>query len=709
MGMPCKFSHLPLNHEPPQAGQHEGSAASDNVLNHDDSPVRSPNIQLRLAGVIVHFGPGAEVQDVQFPALETLMTGRIRGKTPATKIQIRTVCCSWFNASKFAYLHYKSRTWANSAAKRFEKKFRGRQVQTKVIPPPARHGSIKSIWSVKLGNLPADTNEGQLLEILKNLRPEKMIFGKPTSHTTEEEAIYSVKQLLSQSGLNSEAFDTIQTPSGSKTRAFIRFKTFSDVQLALDLSGTLQPKLDSKLYVDQMATVKIPVLEEMYTVLGFKIQKLQEEKLDGAQISVHDGQRHKPVCIRIYGQKAKAVAKVKAEVEELLKGDLLLHDDGTILWDDSFATPAGFAYIRSLSQPGKLFVYRDVLRRQLRLYGSNDLVQLARQALFTYLKVRLQCLQCIPLDGDLWQKAVQGGFRRVTGRFGKEKAKLDITQTPRLLIIQGSAKDAQAAREMIEAVREDHDDGHLDDRSTECPACLSMAENPIELSCGHCYCRDCFKDQCQAAALPILCYGDDSECRKPVPLQELQEILSHKQYEALLTRSLQNHVQSHPNTLRYCPTPDCPTIFRLTDEAIALPCDQCLMSICTKCCTASHEGFTCGATEEEKCEQYMETNNIKKCSNCRTPVAKTVGCHHIECVCGKHLCWLCLATFDTDPECYGHLHKVHGRISDEHAHLDDGHPHIEVPDDNLDDEDDNPDDEDDDLQDVLFAAFIRRG
>ncbi|KAI1614414.1 hypothetical protein EDD36DRAFT_226378 [Exophiala viscosa] len=710
-GDACKFSHLPLNNEAPQSDQQEGSAASDDVLRHADPAVRNPNIQLSMEGAVVQFGPGAEVQDVLFPALEALVTGKIRGNTPMTKVQIRTVCCSWFNASKLAYLHYKSPTWANSAAKRFEKKFEGRQVQTKIIPPPAHHGSKTSIWSVKLGNLCADSNEAQLLDILKNLRPEKMAFGKATSHTTVEEAIYSVKQLLSQSGLKVEAFDAIQTPSGSKTRLFIRFKTFSDVQLALDLSGTLPPKMDSKVYVEQMTTVKIPVLEEMYSVLGFAIQKLQEEKSDGTQISIHDDQRHKPVSIRIYGQKCKGVAKVKAEVEKLLKGEVVLHDDSTILWDDFFGISAGFSYIRSLSQPGKLFVYRDALRRQLRLYGSADLKQLARQALLTYLKIRGQCLHCIPLDGELWHTALHGGFRQVISRFGKEKAKLDITQTPRLLVIQGSPEDAQAAREIIAAVAEDESIGTRDEKGKECPACLSMAENPVELSCGHQYCRDCFEDQCRAAEvgrLPITCYGDESKCQRAVPLAALQEVLLHEQYEDLLSWSLKHHVRSHPTTLSYCPTPDCPTIFRLTDEAMALPCEHCLTSICTKCCTASHEGLPCDASDEEKSvegrknQQYMEKNNIRTCSNCRARISKIEGCYHIACVCGKHFCWLCEAVFDSDPECYGHLRQVHGRISDEHAHLDDENVDPEGEDDDLDMQDPH-------IQNLLLAGLIAIG
>lgn len=650
------------------------------MLSHVDHPIQHTDIQVPLEEAIVRFGPGAEVQDVQFPAMETLMAGKSRGNTPMARVHIHTLCCSWFNASVIAYLHYKSHRWANSAAKRFEKKFRGRRVQTKLIPPPAHHGSTKSIWSVQLGNIPADTEEQQLLEVLRSLRPEKIVFGKNTSHATQEEAIVSVKRLLSQQGRILEAFETVQTSNGAKTRAFVKFKTPSDAKEAIGLSGTQVPKLGSKLYAEKVVRVKIPVLEDIYAVLGLKIQELQKQKPNGTQILVHHGKPHKPLSIHLFGPSPQAVAKVKADVEKLLRGAVVLYDDGNTLWDDYFANPAGILYIRSLSQPGKLFLYRDLRRRQLRLYGSDNLVQQVRQGLITYLRDRRDCLHCIPLEGELWHKAREGGFRRVMSRYGKEKAKLDITQTPKLLLIQGSPEDAEAARQMIAAGAEDDSDVRQNDKSKDCPACLSMAENPIPLCCGHCYCQDCFEAQCHAASggqTPVICYGDDAKCRKAVPMQELQQVLAHEQYEALLSWSLEHHVRSNPNTLAYCPTPDCPTIFRPTDESGAVPCQHCLMSICPKCCTASHEGAPCNAAQEEtsvdgvKTLQYMEANNVQACPNCRTRISKTLGCHNVVCKCGKSLCWLCMAAFDVHEECYDHLNKVHGRISDEFAYLDD--------------------------------------
>lgn len=54
---------------------------------------------------------------------------------------------------------------------------------------------------------------------------------------------------------------------------------------------------------------------------------------------------------------------------------------------------------------------------------------------------------------------------------------------------------------------------------------------------------------------------------------------------------------------------------------------------------------------------------IKDCPKCKTAMEKTEGCDHMTCGgCGTHICWNCLETFGTGPECYKHMNKVHGGI-----------------------------------------------
>ena len=51
--------------------------------------------------------------------------------------------------------------------------------------------------------------------------------------------------------------------------------------------------------------------------------------------------------------------------------------------------------------------------------------------------------------------------------------------------------------------------------------------------------------------------------------------------------------------------------------------------------------------------------------NCGAVMEKIDGCDHMTCPqCKKHICWLCLAYYDSATECYDHLSSVHGGAFD---------------------------------------------
>lgn len=55
---------------------------------------------------------------------------------------------------------------------------------------------------------------------------------------------------------------------------------------------------------------------------------------------------------------------------------------------------------------------------------------------------------------------------------------------------------------------------------------------------------------------------------------------------------------------------------------------------------------------------------IHYCPKCNSPLVKTEGCNHIQCVCGCHWCYACppkkSPIFKTASECYAHMTKIHG-------------------------------------------------
>uniref|UniRef100_A0A7N0TXR2 C2H2-type domain-containing protein n=1 Tax=Kalanchoe fedtschenkoi TaxID=63787 RepID=A0A7N0TXR2_KALFE len=55
-------------------------------------------------------------------------------------------------------------------------------------------------------------------------------------------------------------------------------------------------------------------------------------------------------------------------------------------------------------------------------------------------------------------------------------------------------------------------------------------------------------------------------------------------------------------------------------------------------------------------------DHVKSCPICRRVIEKIEGCNHIECLCGVHICWACLAAFAFGEDCYDHMRAVHQTI-----------------------------------------------
>lgn len=656
------------------------------MQNHEDTPELGQEDQLHqhLKGVLVHFGDGARVSNVFFPQHPPSKYGNKSHKA-AGKVKMHTICCTWFNPSKIVYLVYLSRKWAETATKRFEKRFQGRKVPTHI--QERDHPGLGQTWMVTLLNMPADTTDQQLGEVLTGVRPRLYEHGKRTSKMTEAAAKAFVEGLFVDDTQNGFGHSSLITSStGAKSKLFMKLENPAHARHALSWSGRHYDELGSKIYVEQIATVKFRVLPEIYAVSKSHLDELQQPKAEaGANMSTFAPNQHDQlVVIHITGPQIRAVAKMKGRVESILAGTIILSDDNShALWDEYFASIEGFAFLCSLSRPGKSFLYRDLRTRRLFLHGDDTLLNTTRLAVLSEICRRKQSVHTTLLEGELWSKVLRGGLKRLTERYGKGKVKLHLSSNQRTLIFSGSPEEFRRATELLENVdpeTEPRTPSHSDtsnDNNEECPACLSDVEDAVELTCGHKYCRDCFETQCKEAdgrEVKIVCYGAEGNCGQSVDLDTLRTILSHEKFQALLSTSLECYVRSRPDQVTYCPTPDCPTIYRVTSDPGEIVCETCLALTCTKCGSVGHDGITCGLARDEaykESKEYREflkmkeMHNIKDCPKCTTPIQKWSGCNHMICgSCKTHLCWVCLQTFEDGMACYRHLTGVHGSIGD---------------------------------------------
>nr|CAD1826313.1 unnamed protein product [Ananas comosus var. bracteatus] len=124
---------------------------------------------------------------------------------------------------------------------------------------------------------------------------------------------------------------------------------------------------------------------------------------------------------------------------------------------------------------------------------------------------------------------------------------------------------------------------------------------------------------------------------------------------------------------RFCPTPDCPSVYKVCprdgEPGRPFVCGACGVETCTKCHMEFHPSVSCERYREFKVnpdlslEEWREGKDfVKDCPSCGHTIEKAEGCNHVECLCGKHLCWVCLESFDCSDSCYDHLRSVHHAI-----------------------------------------------
>ncbi|OAP62286.1 hypothetical protein AYL99_04489 [Fonsecaea erecta] len=354
------------------------------------------------------------------------------------------------------------------------------------------------------------------------------------------------------------------------------FDSPTDARALVCLAQTDVSDLGVILCVATLAAVTVPVLRELHAVLKDRSEELQSNNNDDVRISAYNHREVKLVMLRIYGWRPQAVAHVKKKLGEMLTGTVVLDDSGSALWHGLFATNEGLSSLKAVSQSNKVFVYKDLRKQQLQLYGLGSLFEDTRRAIIQLLS-SLSSMYLISLGGELFGSAVSGGFCRLVRQFGRKSATLDILQKPPAIVFRANSLILESPLEV---------ECQQVNTSEECPCCFSTADNPIRLECGHTYCRCCFEGLCEEVKhnkVPILCFEDCSKCGQIDSLTELKGVLKHDKFEAILEASFDSYIRSHPEMMQYCPTPDCPTIYKVSEAADMFTCVNCLTSICSHC------------------------------------------------------------------------------------------------------------------------------
>ncbi|XP_061521155.1 ankyrin repeat and IBR domain-containing protein 1 isoform X2 [Phycodurus eques] len=212
-----------------------------------------------------------------------------------------------------------------------------------------------------------------------------------------------------------------------------------------------------------------------------------------------------------------------------------------------------------------------------------------------------------------------------------------------------------------------------------CLCSISVFEDPVDVSCGHEFCRACWEGFLnvkiqEGDAHNIFCPA--YECYQLVPVHVIESVVSREMDQRYLQFDIKAFVENNP-AIRWCPAARCERAVRLTRPGpgesdphafplLPSPAVDCGKGhlFCWECLGEAHEPCDChmwrkwlqkvtemkpeelaGVSEayEDAANCLWLLTNSKPCANCKSPIQKNEGCNHMQCAkCKYDFCWICL-------------------------------------------------------------------
>lgn len=394
----------------------------------------------------------------------------------------------------------------------------------------------------------------------------------------------------------------------------------------------------------------------------------------GAVLSIVDRRAERfhdpslPVFVKLSAEDVGELGHLKSEFEKLLHGEIVVQN-GRVVWDGFLERPTGSAFLHELERANpEISIQKSIGRRTVTLFGPMVKRQHIRQALLDMIaRIQAQQTRTIPLTGRLIALFMSAELMDLQRDLGHENVVLNLAR--RTLTVRGNDTAYEAVLRAVREVQKRQSDGKRDD-FVDCPVCFNQVVSPIQLECGHSWCRSCFAHYLIAAIdnkiFPLTCLGNEATCSQLVSVHVARDVVTADDFDRVVNASFFSYVYSRPDEFYYCPTPDCPQIYRSAPADTVLQCPSCLARICPSCHVEAHDGISCTNRDlngEKLFREWMEAHDVKSCPGCKSSIEKIAGCNHMTCSrCQTHICWVCLDTFPKAEGIYDHMRTAHGGI-----------------------------------------------
>ncbi|KAK2554386.1 ATP-dependent RNA helicase DEAH12 [Acropora cervicornis] len=524
--------------------------------------------------------------------------------------------------------------------------------------------------------------------IIPSVKIQKIfIHRKPEFETTDEEVASqktSIEECLLDFATEGKFSVYVRKPKSKDFdgQAYLTFEDFEEGQAALKgLNGRAIPGFGTLTLHCSLSTLLL-CPRNVFIVIKDELDAIVTEikqRFRTTFVSTKDQQQSKRVAVEIRSECADHFIRVTSIVSAILNGDEIdckISKDVEVLLTDS-AKKA----IQTIQNETNTVISQDWRNKVVRIHGQQDKREEAKHAINKFIG------DLIASNSHFWQIGLRGpgmprgllkalferfgvdlhglqeisGVQNVTVEFRRHVLKI-ISSDEAQETIKGFVNEC--CENLPKSCPLQGDNQTQSQAQLVCGICLCDLEDTDEIyrlaCCGHAYDKTCIIQQLKSAVVPLKCVTEN--CEEPVVWKDFLNLLSQSERKKLLLSSLDAYVRCNPDSVKYCPTPDCGMVYRVSTDGRSHKCGACSADICTSCHTQSHRGLTCamfksGRNVEEDFKEWMrkDPSNRKNCPQCNAPIEKNQGCNHMVCSqCKAHMCWLCLGVFRTGQEVYDH-------------------------------------------------------
>lgn len=565
--------------------------------------------------------------------------------------------------------------------------------------------STKYSDSVVISGIDREASEHEVLHALRNATTCRILdfflvrgdaVDNPPCRACEE-ALFREISVFMPKGSPQINFCRVQVFSPEPKDVFMRALITFDGRLHLEaakaleqIEGKVLPGFRSwqKIQCQRLFQTSLSCPSSIYAVIEREVDSLvlRCNRRKGIECTVHRN-ANGSCRVRISATATKTVAELRRPFEELMKGRTITNPSLTPSVLQLLFSRDGVTLMKSIHREMGVYVLFDKQSLNVRLFGPSNKIFTAEE---TFVQRLLSLHENKQLEVNLRGATLPHDLmKEVVKRFGPDlhglrtkvpEAEFSLHTRRQVISISGTKEAKQKVEEIVNEIAQARRGASTDitDAETACPICLCEVEEQYQLEgCMHVFCRSCLVEQCESAIknidiFPICCAHEG--CGVPFWLVDLKSLLPGEKLEELFAASVKAFVASSGGSYRFCPSPDCPSVYRVVGPrkpGEPFVCGACYAETCTKCHLEYHPFLSC-----EKYKEYKEDpdsslkewwkgkeEHVKGCPDCGYTIEKAEGCNHVECKCGSHICWVCLDHFLTSDDCYNHLRAIHHGIT----------------------------------------------